>query len=70
MTLRYFGRAGMAARIREHMVLAREFAGWVDEASGWKRLAPVGFSVVVFAFNPKASRMQQRTHSTSGFWTP
>ena len=55
MTMRYFGRAGMAARIREHMALAREFAGWVDEASGWRRLAPVEFSVVVFRFQPEGT---------------
>ena len=48
MTLRYFGQQGIADRIREHCRLAREFAGWVDAAPGWERLAPVPMSVVVF----------------------
>jgi aromatic-L-amino-acid decarboxylase len=48
MTLRYFGREGIAERIREHCRLAREFAGWVDAEPGWERLAPVPMSVVVF----------------------
>lgn len=48
MTLRFFGRDGLAERIREHCRLAREFADWVDAESGWERLAPVPMSVVVF----------------------
>lgn len=48
MTLRYFGREGLAERIREHCRLAGEFASWVDAESGWERLAPVPMSVVVF----------------------
>jgi aromatic-L-amino-acid decarboxylase len=52
MTLRYFGREGIAARIREHCRLAREFAGWVEETPGWERLAPVPFSTVVFRRHP------------------
>jgi aromatic-L-amino-acid/L-tryptophan decarboxylase len=52
MVLRYFGRDGLQRRIREHIRLASTFAGWVDEASGWERLAPVEFSVVVFRQRP------------------
>ncbi|HEV2149077.1 MAG TPA: pyridoxal-dependent decarboxylase [Longimicrobiaceae bacterium] len=52
MTLRYFGREGIAARIREHCRLAREFAARVDESPEWERLAPVPFSTVVFRFRP------------------
>jgi aromatic-L-amino-acid decarboxylase len=52
MTLRYFGAEGMAARIREHVRLARTFAGWVDEEAGWERMAPVPFSLVVFRHAP------------------
>lgn len=52
MTLRSFGREGLAERIREHCRLAREFAGWVDAAPGWERLAPVPMSVVVFRWAP------------------
>ncbi|CAN5881420.1 pyridoxal-dependent decarboxylase [soil metagenome] len=48
MTLCYFGREGLAERIREHCRLAREFASWVDAEPGWERMAPVPMSVVVF----------------------
>jgi aromatic-L-amino-acid decarboxylase len=52
MILRYFGHEGLAARIREHCRLAREFAGWVEESAGWELLAPVPFSVVCFRACP------------------
>jgi aromatic-L-amino-acid decarboxylase len=52
MVLRYFGRAGLASRIREHIRLARDFAGWVDADPQWERLAPVPFSTVCFRFRP------------------
>lgn len=52
MTLRYFGAEGMAARIREHLRLAREFAGWIDADPQWERLAPVPFSVVLYRHRP------------------
>jgi aromatic-L-amino-acid decarboxylase len=48
MILRYFGHEGLAARIREHCRLAREFAGWVEGSEEWELLAPVPFSVVCF----------------------
>ncbi len=52
MTLRAFGSEGMAARIREHVRLAREFAEWVDDEPGWEVMAPVPFSLVVFRHLP------------------
>ena len=48
MILRYFGREGLAARIREHCRLARDFASWVEASTDWELLAPVPFSVVCF----------------------
>jgi aromatic-L-amino-acid decarboxylase len=48
MILRYFGHEGLAARIREHCRLARDFAAWVEESSDWELLAPAPFSVVCF----------------------
>jgi aromatic-L-amino-acid/L-tryptophan decarboxylase len=47
MTLRYFGAEGMAARIREHIRLARTFARWVEDEPEWEVMAPVPFSLVV-----------------------
>jgi aromatic-L-amino-acid decarboxylase len=52
MTLRRFGAEGMAARVREHVRLARLFADWVDDAPGWERMAPVPMSLVVFRHRP------------------
>ena len=52
MTLRYFGAEGMAARIREHVRLARAFAGWAQEEAGWEVMAPVPLSLVVFRHAP------------------
>ncbi len=52
MTLRYFGAEGMAARIREHVRLARAFADWVHEEADWEVMAPVPFSLVVFRHAP------------------
>jgi aromatic-L-amino-acid decarboxylase len=52
MILRYFGHEGLAARIREHCRLAREFAGWVEGSGDWELLAPVPFSVVCFRARP------------------
>lgn len=50
--LRYFGQEGIAARIREHVRLAQEFAGWIDSAPDFERLAPVPFSTVNFRYCP------------------
>lgn len=50
--LRYFGAAGIRSRLREHMRLARLFAGWVDASDGFEQLAPVPLSVVCFRAKP------------------
>ena len=48
MIIRYFGHEGLAARLREHCRIAREFAAWVAESHDWETLAPAPFSVVCF----------------------
>ncbi|UCF69291.1 MAG: amino acid decarboxylase [Acidobacteriota bacterium] len=50
--IRYFGAEGMAARVRHHCHLAREFAGWIDAAPDWERLAPVPMATVCFRYRP------------------
>jgi aromatic-L-amino-acid decarboxylase len=50
--LRYFGWEGIAARIREHIRLAQEFAGWVEAHPDFERLAPTPFSTVCFRAHP------------------
>jgi aromatic-L-amino-acid decarboxylase len=50
--MRYFGREGMAARIRDHCRLAELFASWVDDSPEWERMAPVPFALVCFRACP------------------
>ncbi|MGH9162371.1 MAG: pyridoxal phosphate-dependent decarboxylase family protein [Vicinamibacteraceae bacterium] len=52
--LRYFGAAGIRARLAEHVRLARRFASWVDHHPDFERLAPVPLSVVCFRAAPRA----------------
>jgi aromatic-L-amino-acid/L-tryptophan decarboxylase len=49
MVWRTLGRAGLAARIREHLRLAQLFAGWVKDDPQLELLAPVIMGVVCFA---------------------
>jgi aromatic-L-amino-acid decarboxylase len=50
--MRYFGKDGLAARIREHLRLAQQFAAWVKESPDWELMAPVPFSLVCFRARP------------------
>ena len=51
--LRYYGSEGLAERIRNHIQLAKEFAGWVDASEGFERMAPVPLSTVCFRARPR-----------------
>jgi aromatic-L-amino-acid decarboxylase len=57
--MRYFGRAGIQERLREHVAMAREAASWIDSAPDWERMAPVPFSTVVFRYAPDGVDSQQ-----------
>jgi aromatic-L-amino-acid/L-tryptophan decarboxylase len=46
--LRCYGAEGLRAIQREHIRLARLFAGWVEEAPAWELVTPPRFSLVVF----------------------
>jgi aromatic-L-amino-acid/L-tryptophan decarboxylase len=48
MVFRTFGRSGIAARIREHLRLAKLFAGWVSTSANFELSAPVSMGVVCF----------------------
>ncbi|MEZ5429567.1 MAG: pyridoxal-dependent decarboxylase [Pyrinomonadaceae bacterium] len=50
--IRYFGREGLVARIREHCRLAREFAFWVEDSENFELIAPVPFALVCFRARP------------------
>ncbi|RMG44907.1 MAG: amino acid decarboxylase [Acidobacteria bacterium] len=74
--IRYFGASGMAARIREHVRLARLFASWIDGAPDWERLAPVPLATVCFRHRPPGldaealdahnERLLERVNETGG----
>ncbi|MEP7212964.1 MAG: pyridoxal-dependent decarboxylase [Acidobacteriota bacterium] len=51
--MRYFGRDGMIARLREHCRLARLFESWVAESENFELMAPVPFALVCFRIAPK-----------------
>jgi aromatic-L-amino-acid decarboxylase len=53
MILRYFGAEGVRDRLRYHIALAQELAGWVDASQDFERLAPTPFSVVCFRAKPR-----------------
>jgi aromatic-L-amino-acid decarboxylase len=55
MIIRYFGTAGLAARIREHCRLAKLFASWVKESKNWELMAPMPFALVCFRACPSVA---------------
>ena len=60
MVIRAFGASGLAARLRQQMEMAREFAGWIDEDPDWERVAPVPFSLVCFRYAPPGTNEAER----------
>jgi aromatic-L-amino-acid decarboxylase len=50
--IRRFGWDGLADRIREHLRLAQQFAGWIEAHPSFTLAAPVPFSTVCFRFEP------------------
>ncbi|MDM8529818.1 pyridoxal-dependent decarboxylase [Anaerolineales bacterium HSG25] len=58
MVIRAFGQEGLAARVREHIRLAQQFAGWVDESADFELLAPTPMSNVCFRACPPSYQAQ------------
>jgi aromatic-L-amino-acid decarboxylase len=52
MVMRAFGTDGLAARLRQHCLLGREFAERVEADPSWALSAPVPFSLVCFRYAP------------------
>jgi len=50
--LRGYGVHGMQAKLRGHIALAQELAGWVDAEPDWEVVAPHPLSVVCFRHAP------------------
>ena len=57
--IRYFGVEGLAARIKNHIELAKEFAGWIKDEKDFELMAPVPFSTVCFRFNPETKNEEE-----------
>jgi aromatic-L-amino-acid decarboxylase len=47
---RSFGREGIAARLREHIRLAKLFANWLKEDNRFELVAPASLGIVCFRF--------------------
>jgi aromatic-L-amino-acid decarboxylase len=52
MVMRAFGADGLAARLRDQIAMAGEFADMVRAEPGWKVVAPAHFSLVCFRWAP------------------
>jgi len=65
MQIRWFGVEGIAARLREHVRLARQFAAWVEADPDWELLAPVPFATVCFRCHPRALRDRDESEAGS-----
>jgi aromatic-L-amino-acid decarboxylase len=50
--MRYFGKEGLQARIREHIRLANLFASWVETSEDFELMADVTFALVCFRACP------------------
>lgn len=59
-TLLYFGRAGIAERIREHLRIARAFRDQVVEAEEWEVVAPTPLALVCFRYSPAGTSAADR----------
>ena len=57
--MRYFGREGLAANLREHIRLAQKLARYVDDHEHFERCAPVPFSLVCFRLRPPGKTDEQ-----------
>ena len=51
--LRHYGVEGLQAKLREHIELANEFAGWIDESEDFELLAPIPINTVCFRYHPQ-----------------
>src|SRR5437868_2540018 len=63
MVFRTFGRAGMAARIREHVRLAKLLADWITLDKRFELAAPVMMGVICFRFIPRNPGMSDQLNS-------
>lgn len=63
MVWRTFGRAGIAARIREHLRLARLFTSWIEDDARFEVAAPTVMGVVCFRIKARDDASADRANS-------
>jgi aromatic-L-amino-acid decarboxylase len=56
MVFRTFGRAGIAARIRDHFRLAQLLGEWIKTDRRWELAAPISMGVICFRFVAKTDQ--------------
>ncbi len=56
--LRSYGARRLREMVAAHIALAEEFAGWIDAADGWERLAPVPLNTVCFRLRPAGADLE------------
>jgi aromatic-L-amino-acid decarboxylase len=50
MQIRAYGVDGIARHLREHLSIARAFAGWIEADANWELSAPMPFATVCYRF--------------------
>jgi aromatic-L-amino-acid decarboxylase len=60
MVIRAFGVSGLQERLRHHVALAQEFAGWVGADPDWEVMAPHPLSLVCFRYAPPGASEAER----------
>jgi aromatic-L-amino-acid decarboxylase len=50
--IRSYGVEGLRRMLRKHIALARELAGWIEQAPDFEIVAPVHFGLVCFRYRP------------------
>ena len=64
IVLRWFGLDGLRRRIRHHLALAQEFAGWVDADAGLGAARPGAVLDGLLPARPAGPRRRRRRRST------
>jgi aromatic-L-amino-acid decarboxylase len=52
--IRSYGVEGLRNLVRNHVALARELAGWIEQSPNFELMAPVPFGLVCFRYRPPA----------------
>lgn len=69
--MRYYGREGIAALIRSHILWAQELAGQIDRDPRFERMAPTPFSVVCFRYkgtNEQNQALLEKVNASGEFF--